>query len=101
MAKKSTFAKNKRRRELVAKYAERRAELRAIMKSPTASMEEKQAAQAELQAQPRNACPTRVQNRCVLTGRSRGYLRRFGISRIEFRRLALLGQIPGVSKSSW
>ncbi len=89
MAKKSWIAREKKRRALVEKYAERRQALR-----------EKQdwGALARL---PRNSSPTRIKNRCALTGRARGFYRRFGISRIALRELALKGQIPGVRKASW
>ena len=89
MAKKSWIARNKKRRNLVAKYAERRKELR-----------EKED-WVGLSRLPRNSSPTRIKNRCALTGRARSYYRRFGISRIMFRELALLGQVPGVRKASW
>ncbi len=101
MAKKCQFARERKRRELREKYAEKRAELVGIMKSQTASQEEKMEALAALQKLPRNASPVRHKNRCSVTGRSRGYLRKYGISRIKFRDLALEGKIPGVSKSSW
>ena len=89
MAKKSVIARNEKRKRLVAKYAKKRALLRA-------------AGDYEgLQRLPRNASPVRVRNRCALTGRSRGYLRKFGISRIKFRELANEGYIPGIKKASW
>lgn len=89
MAKKSWIARNKKRAETVAKYAERRMAL-------------KKAGDFEaLQKLPRDASPTRVRNRCSLTGRSRGYIRQYGISRIKFRELALDGKIPGMRKASW
>lgn len=89
MAKKSSIAKEKKRQQLVEKYAEERRRLR-------------EAGDWEgLSQLPRNANPTRLRNRCQVTGRSRGYMRRFGLSRITFRELALSGKIPGVTKSSW
>ncbi|MEX2602445.1 MAG: 30S ribosomal protein S14 [Balneolaceae bacterium] len=89
MAKKSWIARNEKRKETVAKYAEKRREL-------------KEAGDYEaLQKLPRNASPTRVRNRCSLTGRSRGYISQYGVSRIKFRELALAGKIPGVRKASW
>lgn len=89
MAKKSWMARERKRRATVAKYAERRKAL-------------KEAGDYEaLQKLPRDASPVRMNNRCALTGRSRGYLRRYGVSRIAFRELALSGQIPGVRKASW
>lgn len=101
MAKTCQFARERKRAMLHVKYAEKRAELVKIMKSQTASPEEKDEAMRKLQKLPRNSSSTRKTTRCANTGRARGYLRKFGISRIEFRRLALLGMIPGISKSSW
>lgn len=89
MAKKSQVEREKKRQRLVEKYAQQREAL-------------KQAGyRAGLAKLPRNSSPTRRRNRCAITGRSRGYMRRFGLSRITFRELALKGQIPGVKKSSW
>lgn len=89
MAKKSWIARNKKRQETVAKYAEKRRKL-------------KEAGDWEgLQKLPRNASPTRVRNRCSLTGRPRGYVSKYGVSRIKFRELALDGKIPGIRKASW
>jgi small subunit ribosomal protein S14 len=89
MAKTSQIARNQKRIKLVAKYAVKRAALKA-------------AGDYEgLQKLPRNASPVRVKNRCVVSGRSRGYLRAFGLSRIQFRELARDGKIPGVKKASW
>ena len=89
MAKKSVIAREKKRRETVAKYAEKRARLKAEGKWE------------ELQKLPRNASPVRLHNRCALTGRPRGYIRKFGVCRNVFRELAVEGKIPGVRKSSW
>lgn len=89
MAKKSAIAREAKRRATVEKYAERRAKLKA------------EGRYEELQKLPRNASPVRLHNRCALSGRPRGYLRKFGVSRIVFRELALDGKIPGVRKSSW
>jgi len=89
VAKKSKVVREKQRQAIVAKYAELRRELK-----------EKGDYEA-LQKLPRNASPTRLKNRCELTGRPRGYLRKFKVSRIVFRELAHQGQIPGVTKSSW
>lgn len=89
MAKRSQLARLDKRKKLIAKYAKKRAELRA-------------AGDYEgLQKLPKNASPVRLKNRCSLSGRSRGYLRAFGLSRIQFRELAREGNIPGVKKSSW
>ncbi|SLK14905.1 MULTISPECIES: 30S ribosomal protein S14 [unclassified Paenibacillus] len=89
MAKKSKVVREKQRQATVAKYAELRRELKEIGDYEA------------LQKLPRNASPTRLKNRCELTGRPRGYLRKFKVSRIVFRELAHQGQIPGVTKSSW
>jgi len=89
MAKKSWIARNKKRQQTVDKFAEKRRQL-------------KEAGDYEaLQKLPRNASPTRVRNRCSLTGRSRGYISKYGVSRIKFRELALSGKIPGIRKASW
>lgn len=89
MAKKAWIARNEKRKRTVKKYADKRRQLKAEGKWE------------ELQKLPRNASPTRVNNRCNLTGRSRGYIRKYGVSRIKFRELALDGKIPGVRKASW
>lgn len=101
MAKTSKIARNDQRKAMVNKYAKRRAELKAIVKNLTLSDEERDAAQLKLQKMPRDASKVRIKNRCALTGRPRGFLRKFGISRIALRDKALEGQIPGVVKSSW
>jgi len=101
MAKKSKIQKNEKRKELVARYSERRTALVSVMKDPKASPAEKREASAELQRLPRDSSPVRVRNRCNMTGRPRAYNRKFGLSRIAFRDMALRGEIPGVKKSSW
>ncbi|MBV2364501.1 30S ribosomal protein S14 [Streptomonospora nanhaiensis] len=101
MAKTSKIARNEHRRRVVARYAERRAELKRIVKSPRSTPEERAAAVSELQRQPRDASATRVRNRDAVDGRPRGHLRRFGLSRIRFREMAHRGELPGVTKSSW
>ena len=101
MAKISKIVKNQKRKKIVAKFAERRAELKKIINSPQSTPEQVDEAVIKLQKFPRDASPIRVRNRCSQTGRSRGYLRKFGVSRIALRELALEGQIPGVVKSSW
>ena len=101
MAKKSKIAKNEQRKEIVARYAERRAELKAIIKSPNTSDEDRAEAQYELNSQPRDASPVRVRNRDAADGRPRGYLRKFGLSRVRVREMAHRGELPGVRKSSW
>ncbi|MCB9528651.1 MAG: 30S ribosomal protein S14 [bacterium] len=101
MAKTSKLAKNAQRRKLVAKHAEERAKLTAIIKDPNASFDEKWAAQRKLAKMPRDASATRIRNRCALTGRPRAYYRKFGLSRIALRDEGLLGNIPGLVKASW
>lgn len=101
MAKRSKIAKNDQRRTVVARYAERRAELKRLIAGPATSPEERALAQAELQRQPRDASATRVRNRDAVDGRPRGYLRAFGLSRIGVRQQAHAGFLPGVRKSSW
>ncbi len=101
MPKTSAIERNKKRIALVAKFSAKRAELKAILSSPTTGDEEFFAAQKKLQKLPRNSAKERVRNRCSLSGRPRAYNRKFGVSRITFRELALAGKIPGVTKSSW
>jgi small subunit ribosomal protein S14 len=101
MAKISRVVQNNRRKAKVKLYAERRAAAKKIINNPRSTPEEVDAAVIKLQKMPRDASPSRVRNRCSQTGRSRGFLRKFGVSRIALRELALEGQIPGVVKSSW
>jgi small subunit ribosomal protein S14 len=101
MAKISKVVKNEKRRKMVATHAAKRLELKKIIKNPKSTLEEVDAAILKLQKMPRDASSVRVRNRCSQTGRPRGYLRKFGISRVSLRDLALKGQIPGVVKSSW
>ena len=101
MAKKSSVLKNNRRKALVAKFATRRAALKATIKNPATSMEDRQVAQLSLQKLPRDSNPVRVTLRCAVSGRSRGNLRKFGLSRIMFRDKALAGELTGVVKASW
>lgn len=101
MAKISKIVMNERRKGTVKLFAARRAAAKTIINNPKSSPEEVDAAVVLLQKMPRNASPIRVRNRCSQTGRSRGFLRKFGVSRIALRELALEGQIPGVTKSSW
>ncbi|HRI04192.1 MAG: 30S ribosomal protein S14 [Pyrinomonadaceae bacterium] len=101
MAKISKIVTNERRKEKVKLWSARRAEAKKIINNPKSTVEEVDAAVIKLQKMPRDGSPIRVRNRCSQTGRSRGYLRKFGISRIALRELALEGQIPGVVKSSW
>ncbi len=101
MAKKSAIHRNKKRERLVAKYATKRAELKATLANPDTSDEDFFVAQRKLTLLPRNSSAVRLRNRCSVTGRPRAYIGRFGLSRITFRELALAGRIPGVTKSSW
>jgi small subunit ribosomal protein S14 len=101
MAKKSKIAADLRRREVVARYAERRAALKRVIASPASTAEMRAIAVAELARQPRDASRTRLRNRDVVDGRPRAYFRRFGLSRIRLRELAHRGELPGVTKSSW
>ena len=101
MAKTSKVVKNEMRKKKVAQFSERRAELKKVINSPASSVEAVDEAVMKLQKMPRDASSVRVRNRCSQTGRPRGFLRKFGVSRIALRELALEGQIPGVVKSSW
>ncbi|MDQ3788354.1 MAG: 30S ribosomal protein S14 [Actinomycetota bacterium] len=101
MAKTSKIVKNERRREIVARYAERRAELKKIIAAPTSTQADREAASRELRRQPRDASATRIRNRDTVDGRPRGYFRAFGLSRVRLREMAHRGELPGVSKSSW
>ncbi len=101
MAKKSQVNRDNRRKALIAKHSAQRAELRRKLKNPDVSIDEKLEIQKQFAKLPRNSCPTRQTRRCALTGRARGYHRKFGVSRIMLRELALHGQLPGVRKSSW
>jgi small subunit ribosomal protein S14 len=101
MAKTSQILRDERRKKLIAKYAERRAALRKKLKDANASIDDKLEAQKKFSKLPRNSCPTRLKRRCKVSGRARAYYRKFGISRIALRDLALKGQLPGVRKSSW
>jgi small subunit ribosomal protein S14 len=101
MAKASKIAKNEKRRQLVARYAERRAELKEIIRHLSSTPEERAAAVAALQRLPRDSSPVRVRNRDAIDGRPRGHLRKFGLSRVRMRELAHRGELPGVTKASW
>jgi small subunit ribosomal protein S14 len=101
MAKLSSIEKNNRRRRLVSQYAAKRTRLREIANDKSIAAEERFAARLKLAELPRNANPTRIRNRCEVTGRSRGYYRKLKVSRIVLRELASQGLIPGMVKSSW
>ena len=101
MAKTSSVEKNNRRRRLAAQSAEKRKRLKAIANDLKRPAEERFAARIKLAEMPRNSSPTRIRNRCDLTGRPRGYYRKLRMSRIALRDLASQGQIPGMTKSSW
>ena len=101
MAKASKIAKNEQRRRLVARYAERRAELKEIIRRPASTPDERAAAVSALQRLPRDSSPIRVRNRDAIDGRPRGHLRKFGLSRVRVRELAHRGELPGVAKASW
>ena len=101
MAKKSVIHRNKKRERMVARYAAKRAALKKVLADPDVSEEDFYAAQAKLAKLPRNSSVVRLVNRCTLTGRPRATIRKFGLSRISFRELALQGKVPGVIKASW
>jgi small subunit ribosomal protein S14 len=101
MAKLATINREKKREALVAKYAKKRAALEAIIADSKAGEEAHADARAKLQAMPRNANPTRLRNRCQLTGRPRGVFSKFGLARHKVRELAFRGEIPGLTKASW
>jgi small subunit ribosomal protein S14 len=101
MAKKSSIEKNKLRRKLAKQYAGRRERLLAVANDETKSMEERFEARLKLAELPRNSSPSRIRNRCEVTGRPRAYYRKLGMSRIALRELGSKGLIPGLVKSSW
>ncbi len=93
--------REKKRQITVAKFAKKRAELKAIISNPNSSEEERWEAQLKLQKQPRNASAARLRNRCGLTGRPHGFYRKFGLARNKLREAAMRGDVPGLVKSSW
>ncbi len=101
MAKTSAIERNQKRKRMAEKYAGKRAELKSVARDKDRPIEERFAAQLKLAELPRNSAPSRIRNRCQLTGRPRGYYRKFKMSRIALRELANQGQVPGVVKSSW
>jgi len=101
MAKKSAVERNKKRKRMTGKFASRRASLKTVINDRDLPPEDRFAAQLKLSKMPRNGSKTRIRNRCEMTGRPRGFYRKFKLSRIALRDLASLGLIPGVTKSSW
>ncbi|WP_267424355.1 MULTISPECIES: 30S ribosomal protein S14 [unclassified Curtobacterium] len=101
MAKKSMIAKNNQRADIIARYAERRLELKKALVDPNGTDESREAARVGLQKLPRDASPVRYRNRDAIDGRPRGHLTQFGISRVRFRDMAHRGELPGITKSSW
>lgn len=101
MAKTSMIEREKRRAALVKKYATKRAELKATIVNPATSDEDRWAASVALQKLPRDSAATRQKNRCSITGRPHGFLRKFGLSRIKLREAAMRGEVPGLTKASW
>jgi small subunit ribosomal protein S14 len=101
VAKTSLIEREKKREMLVKKYAPKRAELNAIIADQSRSEEERFQARLKLQQLPRNANPTRLRNRCELTGRPRGTYRKFGLGRSKLREIAMRGEVPGMTKASW
>ncbi len=101
MAKKSAVERNKKRERMAAQYADKRTELKAIIADRERPIEERFEAQLKLAKLPRNAAPSRIRNRCELTGRPRGVYRKLKMSRIALRELGNRGEVPGMVKSSW
>ena len=101
MAKKSMIMREVKRQKLVTRYAKKRKELKAIIRSVHSTDEERQVAQAKLNAMPRDASPTRQRKRCAITGRPHGVYRKFGLGRNKLREGAMKGEIPGLTKASW
>lgn len=101
MAKMSMINREKKRTRLVKKYASKRAELKAIITDMSASEQERMEAKIKLNKLPRDSSSSRLQNRCVLTGRPHGFYRKFGLSRNKLREAAMRGDVPGLVKASW
>jgi len=101
MAKTSMIERERKRAKLVKQYAAKRAALKEIIRSPETSDEERAKAQAKLNALPRDSSPTRLRNRCSITGRPHGVYRKFGLGRNKLREAAMKGEIPGLTKASW
>lgn len=101
MAKKSVIMRELKREKLVAKYAKKRAEIKAIIRNINSSDEERSAAQLKLNSLPRDSSPSRQRTRCAITGRPRGVYSKFGLGRNKLREAAMNGEIPGLTKASW
>lgn len=101
MAKVSLVERERKRKQLCRKFAKKRLALKVIIRNSGSTPEDRQAAQLELQNLPRNASPVRLRNRCNITGRPRGYYRKFGLARNKLREAAMSGEIPGLVKASW
>lgn len=101
MAKKSMLAREVKRAKIVQRYANKRAKLKQIIQSTQSTDDEREAALLKLQSLPRNASPSRLRNRCNITGRPHGYYRKFGLARTKLREATMRGEIPGLSKASW
>jgi len=101
MAKQSMIQRDLKRTKIVEKYAKKRAEIKTIITNPETSFEDMMEAYVKLQKLPRNSSPSRQRNRCQLSGRPRGYYRKFGLSKTQFREAAMRGDIPGLTKASW
>ena len=101
MAKRAVVNREAKRMKLVAKYAARRTALKEIIRNPESTYDEREQAQMQLNALPRNSCPVRVRNRCRLTGRPHAYYRKFGLGRNKLREAAMNGDVPGLVKASW
>ena len=101
MAKKSMIERERKRAKTVARFAKKRTELKKIISSVNSSEEERTQAQMKLQKLPRDASPSRMRNRCSITGRPKGYYRKFGLGRNKLREETMQGNIPGLSKASW
>ena len=101
MAKLSTVLRNEKRRKLVVKFKAKRAALMAVINDAGAADEDRAEARAKLERLPRDSSPVRVRNRCALTGRPRGYFRKFGLGRNKLRDIAMRGEVPGLAKASW
>lgn len=101
MAKVSLIERERKREQLYRRFAKKRLALKAIIKNPGSTPDEREAAQFKLQELPRNSSPVRLRNRCNITGRSRGYYRKFGLARNKLREAAMSGEIPGLVKASW